>query len=149
MKSIALALKNTLFLYAELDDLISAGNEGLLEAAANFYPSSNASFATYARPCIRGYILNSTSKWYRQSLTHKPIADIADSERHSTKPDLRKLDLQKAVKHLSPQQQRIVTLYYQNDWSMRQIGESLGIAEGSVSRLHKKALIALRTHLAV
>ena len=147
VQSIALALKNTLFLYAELDDLIGAGNEGLLEAATSYDPASTASFATYARPCIRGYILNSTSKWYQQSLTHKPISDIANSERHSTKPDLRKIDLRAARAHLTVQQRTVVAYYYDHDWSMPQIAESMGLTTARVSQIHKQAIALLRVHL--
>lgn len=57
-RSIAGSLPATI----ELDDLIGAGNVGLLKAATNYNPKlhNNTPFSAYARPVIRGAILDST-----------------------------------------------------------------------------------------
>jgi RNA polymerase sigma factor for flagellar operon FliA len=46
----------------DLDDLVGAGNVGLVEAARRFNPSRGASFATFARHRIRGAIVDSLRK---------------------------------------------------------------------------------------
>lgn len=43
---------------AELDDLVSAGTIGLLEAVDNFEPAYGLAFSTFAQPRIRGAILD-------------------------------------------------------------------------------------------
>lgn len=44
--------------HAELDDLVSAGTIGLMEAVDNFEPAYGLAFSTFAQPRIRGAILD-------------------------------------------------------------------------------------------
>jgi RNA polymerase sigma factor for flagellar operon FliA len=47
-----------------------------------------------------------------------------------------------------PERHRIVMLmYYSGDWSMRQIGQSLGVNESRVSQIHKAALCRMKRAL--
>jgi RNA polymerase sigma factor for flagellar operon FliA len=48
--------------------------------------------------------------------------------------------LQQAMQALPERYQRIVSLYYSNEMTMREIGEMLGINESRVSQIHKTAL---------
>jgi RNA polymerase sigma factor FliA len=47
-----------------------------------------------------------------------------------------------------PEREKIViTLYYYEELTLREIGEVLGVSESRVSQLHTKAILRLRTHL--
>jgi RNA polymerase sigma factor for flagellar operon FliA len=48
--------------------------------------------------------------------------------------------LNHAMQALPERYQKIVSLYYSNDMTMREIGEMLGINESRVSQIHKTAL---------
>jgi len=48
--------------------------------------------------------------------------------------------LEAAVRTLSPRYQKVVTLYYLHDMTMREIGKVLRINESRVSQIHKSAL---------
>lgn len=57
--------------------------------------------------------------------------------------------LGRAISTLPPRYQRVVTLYYDYERTMKQIGNELGVNESRVSQIHKTALeklgVALRT----
>jgi len=48
--------------------------------------------------------------------------------------------LGEAMKDLPPRYQTVITLYYTNELTMREIGEVLGVNESRVSQIHKLAL---------
>jgi RNA polymerase sigma factor for flagellar operon FliA len=47
----------------ELDDLVSAGTVGLINAVENFEPERGLAFSTFATPRIRGAILDHLRRW--------------------------------------------------------------------------------------
>lgn len=56
-------------------------------------------------------------------------------------------ELQEAVALLPARQQRVITLYYQEQRTLREIGEVLGVTEGRISQLRSAALRSLRATL--
>jgi RNA polymerase sigma factor for flagellar operon FliA len=42
----------------------------------------------------------------------------------------------------------VITLYYYEELTLREIGEVLGVTESRVSQLHTKAILRLKAHLA-
>ncbi len=59
VRTVARRLHRSFPQHVELDDLISAGTLGLLDAAAKYQPGRDASFKGYAQVRIRGAILDS------------------------------------------------------------------------------------------
>src|SRR5687768_3556644 len=59
---VARQMANRLSTQAELDELISAGSVGLLQAVDSFDRKRGLSFSTYAVPRIRGAILDELRK---------------------------------------------------------------------------------------
>ena len=55
--------------------------------------------------------------------------------------------LESAMQVLSERHQKVVTMYYTQDMSMKEIGGALGINESRVSQLHKSALLKLNDAL--
>ncbi len=56
--------------------------------------------------------------------------------------------LHRAVAQLSAQERRVLTLYYQEELTLRQIGDRLGLTEGRICQLHAQAVARLRPALA-
>lgn len=54
----------------------------------------------------------------------------------------------KALGTLPDRYRKVVVMYYSGDWSMRDIGRSLGVNESRVSQIHKAALGKMRVALA-
>jgi RNA polymerase sigma factor for flagellar operon FliA len=56
--------------------------------------------------------------------------------------------LAEAISILPEREKLVVTLYYYEELTLREIGEVLGVTESRVSQLHTKAILRLKAHLA-
>jgi RNA polymerase sigma factor FliA len=52
-----------------------------------------------------------------------------------------------AITQLPEREKLVITLYYYEDLTLREIGEVLGVTESRVSQLHTKAVLRLKAHL--
>ena len=52
--------------------------------------------------------------------------------------------LAEAISRLPEREKLVVTLYYYEELTLREIGEVLGVTESRVSQLHTKAILRLR-----
>ena len=55
--------------------------------------------------------------------------------------------LAEAISELPEREKLVVTLYYYEELTLREIGEVLGVTESRVSQLHTKAVLRLKAHL--
>ncbi len=55
--------------------------------------------------------------------------------------------LAEAISELPEREKLVVTLYYYEELTLREIGEVLGVTESRVSQLHTKAILRLKAHL--
>jgi RNA polymerase sigma factor for flagellar operon FliA len=72
-------------------------------------------------------------------LAAEPQAEMAQTE-------VREL-LGEAIARLPEREKIVVTLYYYEELTLREIGEVLGVTESRVSQLHTKAVLRLRSRL--
>ncbi len=56
--------------------------------------------------------------------------------------------LAKAITRLPPREQQVLALYYQEELTMKETGEVMGVGESRVSQIHSLAVARLRTILA-
>ena len=201
--------------HVELDDLISAGVVGLIDAFSKFDHTKKVQFKSYAQFRIRGAILDSlrTLDWSPRelrrkgraveeairSVTHKlgrvpseqEIAremeldlsayqqllgelkgleigslhmerteDSGDEEiaylpgSPDEDPLFRCLQgemkqrLTDAIEELPEKERMVLTLYYYEELTMKEIGLTLGVVESRVSQIHSSAVVRLRVALA-
>jgi RNA polymerase sigma factor for flagellar operon FliA len=52
-----------------------------------------------------------------------------------------------AIAELETQEQRVLALYYQEELTMREVGEVIGVGESRVSQIHSAAMVKLRARL--
>jgi RNA polymerase sigma factor for flagellar operon FliA len=201
--------------HVEIDDLVSAGVLGLIDAFRKFDPEKKVQFRSYAQFRIRGAILDSlrTLDWSPRDLRRKGRA-IEEAIRALTartgrvpsepeiaaelgmelgeyqqllgelkgleigtlhversedsgeeelayipnKPDEDPLfcclksemqtRLASAVDQLPERERLVMTLYYYEEMTMKEIGLTLGVVESRVSQIHASAVLHLRTLLA-
>lgn len=213
---IAARIRERLPQHVEMDDLVSAGVVGLLEANRTFDPTKNAQFKTFAKFRIRGAILDSLREidWGSRSLRrrgreiaeatarlearlgrHPVEAEIADemqldldhlrkivaqidhlhvagqhvatSNDESETMDLiesapdddpdpfdlclqgeMKEHLAEAIGRLSEREQLILSLYYKEELTMKEIAKVVGVALSRVSQIRQAAVDKLRATLA-
>jgi RNA polymerase sigma factor for flagellar operon FliA len=55
--------------------------------------------------------------------------------------------LAQAIGELPEKEQRLLSLYYYEELTMKEVGEVLGIGESRVSQIHSLAMVRLRTRL--
>jgi len=217
IKYIAQRISTKLPSHVELNDLVSAGILGLLDAIEKFDPNRGVKFKTYAELRIKGAILDSLRNldWAPRSLRKKskdlekvyreleqrlgrPAADKEvcdemeitlnefyelvdqikglnlgnfqelsgqDDDKNGEPlvkyvPDAPQLDpffvfhkseiqgiLSTAIDTLPKKERLVVSLYYFDELTMKEIGKVLGVNESRVSQLHTKAMLRLRTKL--
>ncbi|MGE3180165.1 MAG: FliA/WhiG family RNA polymerase sigma factor [Phycisphaerae bacterium] len=198
----------------DVDDLMSSGIFGLMDAIDNFDPARGVKFETYCAPRIRGAILDElrSMDWVPRLVRHraqklmeakrtlevelgriptedelskklrlapgdfeKLIRDAnavslvslskkfndSDSSRdvfeldvtpnaHDSDPvmDAQKQDVRDLVtKGLSRAERLIIVLYYYEQMTMKQIGQTLDLSESRVSQMHSAILQRLRDQL--
>ena len=201
--------------HVDLDDLISAGVVGLIDAFSKFDHTKKVQFKSYAQFRIRGAILDSlrTLDWSPRELRRKGRA-VEEAIRSSTQRlgrapteqeiaaamelnlsdyqqllgDLKGLEigslhmertedsgdeelayipgapeddplfrclkgemkqrLADAIDELPEKERLVLTLYYYEELTMKEIGLTLGVVESRVSQIHSSAVLRLRTSLA-
>jgi len=200
--------------HVDMEDLVSAGVVGLMDAFAKFDPDKKVQFRSYAQFRIRGAIIDSlrTLDWSPRELRRKGRAveeairvltsrlgrapgeaEIASELRLSLDEyqqllgDLKGLEigtlhlernedsgeeelayvpgrpeedplfrclrgeleerLAEAIHHLPDRERLVMTLYYYEEMTMREIGLALGVVESRVSQVHASAVAHLRAAL--
>jgi RNA polymerase sigma factor for flagellar operon FliA len=197
--------------HVDIEDLVSAGVVGLMDAFAKFDPDKKVQFRSYAQFRIRGAILDSlrTLDWSPRELRRKGRAveeamravtarlghaageaEVASEmgleleEYQQLLGDLKGLEigtlhmernedsgeeelayvpgrpeedplfrclrgelegrLAKAIADLPDRERLVMTLYYYEEMTMREIGLALGVVESRVSQVHASAVVHLR-----
>jgi RNA polymerase sigma factor FliA len=200
--------------HVDIEDLVSAGVVGLMDAFSKFDPEKKVQFRSYAQFRIRGAILDSlrTLDWsprelrrkgraveeairvLTQRMGHAPgEADVAAEmtltlvEYQQLLGDLKGLEigtlhmernedsgeeelayipgkpeddplfhclrgelegrLSGAIAELPDRERLVMTLYYYEEMTMREIGLALGVVESRVSQVHASAVVHLRSAL--
>jgi RNA polymerase sigma factor for flagellar operon FliA len=201
--------------HVELDDLVSAGVVGLIDAFTKFDHKKKVQFKSYAQFRIRGAILDSlrTLDWSPRELRRKGRAveeairsvtqrvgrapseqeiagemDLSLADYQALLGDLRGLEigslhmersedsgdeelayipgspeedplfrclkgemkqrLTDAIDELPEKERLVLTLYYYEELTMKEIGLTLGVVESRVSQIHSSAVLRLRAALA-
>lgn len=217
IKYIAQRISTKLPSHVELNDLVSAGILGLLDAIEKFDPNRGVKFKTYAELRIKGAILDSLRNldWAPRSLRKKskdlekvyreleqrlgraasdkevceameiPLEEFyelvdqikglnlgsfqelsgQEEDKNSEPlvkyiPDAPQMDpffvfhkteiqgiLGTVIDTLPKKERLVVSLYYFDEMTMKEIGKVLGVNESRVSQLHTKAMLRLRTKL--
>lgn len=150
-----------------LDELVSLGSEGLVEAAYRFDPSTGARFKTYAFYRIRGAMLDGvgtlaplTRSAYRRLRTHGvPAPDVrptapeptefagtTDTDGEVYRAQMRAL-LERAIAELPAPQQEVIRACYFEDLTILDAGKRIGKSKSWACRLHARALADLRDEL--
>jgi len=197
--------------HVDIEDMVSAGVVGLMDAFAKFDPAKKVQFRSYAQFRIRGAILDSlrTLDWSPRELRRKGRAveeairaltarlghapgepDVALEmglgleEYQQLLGDLKGLEigtlhmernedsgeeelayvpgrpdedplfrclrgeledrLADGIAHLPDRERLVMTLYYYEEMTMREIGLALGVVESRVSQVHASAVVHLR-----
>ena len=79
-------------------------------------------------------------------LWYSPISPVDSPFEAMGKVEMREL-LARLIKQLPEREQLILSLYYREELTMKEIGQILGVNESRVSQLHTRAVLRLRAKL--
>ena len=214
VRRIAFELREHLPAHVEVDDLVSAGTVGLIDAVKRFQPDKQVKIETYARYRIRGAMLDalreldsasrdmrkqnkqaeqvfhqlavklgrvpadaemaealrvSLDDWYgtvcklqsmgvewlrptQMAESYAPDEDSLPDQDQQTQFDLcyrrEQHDLlNQALEQVSQRERQILSLYYEQDFTMKQIADELGVDESRVSQIHASLLGRLHKNI--
>ena len=200
--------------HIDLEDLVSWGIVGLLDAMDKYDPRKEALFSTYAQFRIRGAILDHLRSldWVPRSVRQKAAViekacrqlegrfgrpaseeeiaghlglslrsyqemvgkvgemslfslddvgfgagderllrdgaeEIIDDPAAAMLSSERVALLAEAIRRLPEREQTVISLYYQEQLTMKEVGGVLGLTESRVSQLHSQAMLRLRSHI--
>lgn len=152
----------------ERDDLVSAGVVGLIDAVDRFDPSRGVPFEAFARPRVRGSILDELRRldgrgrlfWrrVREGVAEGEVVEAISLDRlvetgkepAGTDASVRILerdlwdDVGYAVRALPERERDVIRRYYGASLTLREIGRELGVSEARVCQLHGRAIARLR-----
>lgn len=158
IKRMALLLKARMP-WADLDEMLQWGAVGMMEASQRFDPSHGVAFQAFAARRIKGAMIDGL----RREGARRRDEAVLDPEvmENTVKEDsygqvdplslLARTDnytlLVAALKTLPELEYRILALHFYNELNNREIAAVLDISEGYASRLRKRALELLGTHM--
>ena len=106
------------------------------------------------RTIVRIHTIESTSPLATSETVDEACLPTALVPSEPEAPDAayERCEMQDKVRHaiasLPPREQKVITLYYYGDVTMKQIGAEIGVNESRVSQLHARAIKRLRVVLA-
>ncbi|MDY6914845.1 MAG: sigma-70 family RNA polymerase sigma factor [Candidatus Cloacimonadota bacterium] len=130
-----------------LDDLIQEGLLGLLQAQHKFQEKKSAKFSTYATYWIKKYILAALEKEKKGSLNSIKLADetIGDEKvKEKFEADIKTSKYLKLSDDLPLEEQKILRMLYEDQYTLKEIAEELEISRERVRQLKEKALRRIR-----
>ncbi len=77
----------------------------------------------------------------------QPSGEIEPGPQESAFDDEFRSALVHAIEHLPEREGLVLSLYYDEELNLREIGEVLGVSESRVSQIHSKAVVRLRSRL--
>lgn len=176
VRMIALKLSRGLTRTVEVDDLISAGTLGLIDAASRYDRERPAGFKAYAAIRIRGAMVDwlRSSDWLPRSMraavrreeSNAGVVSVNDLHEdgfeslltnedaahpvwHATDRAQKKHALTAAITRLPTREREVLSLYYLEELTFRQIGTMYGFSEARACQIHAAAVAHLREDLAV
>lgn len=154
----------------ENDDLISVGSIGLIKAVNTYKPDKGSHLATYTARCIENEILMllRSNKKYRNDVS---LSDAVGTDKDGNELSLidllfesedgvfaaaeRRIEAERLLKDMSriltPREYRVICLRYGlkggRCYPQREVACFLKISRSYISRIEKKAIEKLRSHL--
>lgn len=135
-----------------LDDLLQAGNVGLLYALGHYDSSMHTKLLTYAVPWILGEMRRTlkrieNSKYSLDEPLDRDGQTLHDVLSREECVHTRYIDLRIALESLSSEEQILICMRYYRDKTQREAALLMGKSQAQISKMENKALDTLRKRL--
>lgn len=142
----------------ELDDLIGAGNFGLVAAATRYRPETGVPFEAYAKAAIAGHIKDTFRRNKFAENTRPPLPDnVIEFPGTGRDPDfvqrlntMQRFESLRSHIHacLTPLQAKVIDCYYSPAApDLRTVAQLLGVSLNTANKAHSLAVRTLRERL--
>lgn len=124
------------FCYMDKEELMSAGNFGLVKAAHKYKEDKNASFRTYASPRVLGEMRN-LDRELRWGSNHAVVEELNES--HDIEDESCRFELfyEKITTPLDSISKKAFLLHYRDRYTLSEVAEMLDMGEWGESRVCK------------
>jgi RNA polymerase sigma factor (sigma-70 family) len=136
----------------EIDDLIGAGQLGLIQAADAYHPQKHGDcpFEAYAKMRIRGAMLDSVRRRHYRNATHGAIEDAPEPA--AVQPIEEAIDRRRIVREVhtavaalaDERHRKVIVMHDLWQRKLEEVGNELGVCASRASQLHVEALEELR-----
>ncbi len=124
------------------EDLEQEGMIGLLEAANNYEENKGAKFSTYATYWIKKYILAAVDKEKKHSLNSMNLnEEITKDEKAAAIKPITNFNL---PSDMPENEKTVLTMLFQDEFTLKEIAQELGISRERVRQLKEKGLRRMR-----
>jgi RNA polymerase sigma factor for flagellar operon FliA len=156
VRSIAARIQRAVSYVVEMDELVSLGTLGLIQAANRFDPGAGVAFSTFAYYRVQGAIFDALRDVLPLPRPHSHEGDcvaLLVAEEQSIAPDEELARAQecalvwRALRSLPPRHRRLIVSHYYEDDTLQDAGERIGVSKSWASRMHGRTLARLRTYL--
>lgn len=130
--------------WIRVEDLVSAGRLGLVQAANRYNPARNDSFGAYATPRIRGEIKDELRRSYRLMRHLSYYGIVTEPGYDGESAMLARASAQSIVARLAPRQRFVAEQLWFAERTMKDIGREIGVNESRVSQINAETLAQLR-----
>ncbi|MBW2320496.1 MAG: sigma-70 family RNA polymerase sigma factor [Deltaproteobacteria bacterium] len=143
------------------EELIGPGVLGLFDAIEKFDSRREIKFRTYANLRIKGAMLDELRKmdWISRSIRryihriedamrslHRQVSDTPSPFDELKIKESKKI-ISEALSKLSKKEQLVMSLYYYDELTLKEIAKVLNLTESRISQIHSKVIIKLRVKL--
>lgn len=152
VRSIAWSMKRKMYVRMDIDDLISIGMCGLMEASKRYSEDGGGSFKNYAIYRIAGSMLDEIKKRWFEDLSSDGMVEgvyAGDDAEGVLIKKIEQMNVVAAIRSLSSQQARVIYMYYYQGLLYRQIASKLKVSESRVCHIRTEAILKLRRVLGV
>lgn len=134
------------------EELVQAGNLGLMQAVLRYDKQKNARLITYAVPWILGEMRRTLRGMQSRCLSleeedGEKRRSLMDCLRSAGDVDLERVDLRMAMQRLPPDAQTLICLRYFRDHTQAETARLLHKSQTQVSRMERRALDQLHAIL--
>lgn len=127
----------------DIDDILSAGVEGLIRSITDFKPALGTKLSTYA-----WYWITQKIRELLQAELAEELAEDLPSSRNTEKDvykDILVEKIQSKLKYLPFRERRVIREYYFEDRWMKEIGEEMYCSVERIRQIKEKGLKMLKT----